>query len=561
MDHIGKYKILGILGKGGMGIVYKALDPDIEREVAIKTIRFENFSEGTQKDDLIVRFIREARAAGKLSHANIVTVYDVGRESDLTYIVMQYIEGRSLQALIDAGKRFSPPEIRAILEPIANALSYAHQNGIIHRDIKPANILIDKAGKPFLVDFGVARMGASTMTQSGMAVGTLGYMSPEQVKGQTIDQRSDIFALGIILYELLTGKLPFDGENISTIVYKIVHEKPPRVTEIDQQIPPAYESVVEKSLAKNPDDRYQNCRQLIAGLESASQALEGTLTFDTDSALPAEGGGRGKKKALWAGIALAALLVALVGGRFLLFPKAVKKADAKPAASQAAPKAQPAPPPAPAGPPSEALTLLKQKFEAGALDESSKLAEDILAKFPSDPTALEVKAKVQSRRLAERVAPDLQAGIASFNQHDYAGCLERLGRVLAVDRTNAEALKYSDQAEFQVAQKEILAVIERHRAAEESKDLPVLLADVGSPDLKAQWDTDHRLLFNGYDEIHSAIENITVKTSGRLAASAVFSHLLTGVYKRDGTKKILFDGNETWQFRKSGGAWTVTGAN
>ena len=339
MDNIGKYKILGILGKGGMGIVYKALDPDIERDVAIKTIRFENFPEGTQKDDLIARFVREARAAGKLAHANIVTVYDVGRENDLTYIVMQYIEGRSLQALIDSGKRFTPPEIDAIMKPIADALCYAHQNGIIHRDIKPANILIDKAGKPYLADFGVARMDSSSLTRTGTTVGTLGYMSPEQVKGQNIDHRSDIFALGIILYELLTGKTPFPGDNISTIVYKIVHEQPPRITEINKDIPAGYGFVVEKTLAKNPEDRYQNCRQLIAGLESAGQILERTLSFETDKSLPVAAK---KKKALWIGAATVAVMIAIVGGRFWLSPKTIPSAGPPPP-GEAAKAGPPAP--------------------------------------------------------------------------------------------------------------------------------------------------------------------------------------------------------------------------
>ena len=281
MDKIGKYKILGILGKGGMGIVYRGLDPDIEREVAIKTIRFDNFSDGTAKDDLMGRFIREARAAGKLTHSNIVTVYDVCRENDLTYIVMQYIEGQSLQAAMDAGTAFTPQQCAQLMKPVCDALDYAHGCGIVHRDIKPANILIDKSGKPYIADFGVARMEESTMTRSGTTVGTLSYMSPEQIKGQEIDGRSDLFSLGVILYELLTGKMPFDGDNISTIVYKIVNEQPRRMAEINKNLPPGYDVVVHKALAKNPADRFQNCKALAASLENAEQMLEQTLALET----------------------------------------------------------------------------------------------------------------------------------------------------------------------------------------------------------------------------------------------------------------------------------------
>ena len=176
MKKIGKYEILGILGRGGMGIVHKALDPDIEREVAIKTIRFDTLTEGLEKEEQLNRVIREAKAAGRLNHPNIITIYDVGRDKDLTYIVMQYVDGQSLQNLIDSGKSFSPQEIIDTLKPVSEALDFAHQGGIVHRDIKPANILIDKSGQPFLADFGVARIETSTLTIAGTTVGTLGYM-------------------------------------------------------------------------------------------------------------------------------------------------------------------------------------------------------------------------------------------------------------------------------------------------------------------------------------------------------------------------------------------------
>ena len=207
-----------------------------------------------EKEDLLTRVIREAKAAGRLNHPNIITIYDVIRDKDLTYIVMQYVDGQSLQALIDSGKSFSPQEIIDTLKPVSEALDFAHQNGIVHRDIKPANILIDKSGQPFLADFGVARIETSTLTQAGTTVGTLSYMSPEQVKGQTVDKRSDIFALGVILYELLTGKKPFGGDNMSTIVYRIVNEDPQRVTDINKDLHGGYECVVRKALAKNPED-------------------------------------------------------------------------------------------------------------------------------------------------------------------------------------------------------------------------------------------------------------------------------------------------------------------
>jgi serine/threonine-protein kinase len=558
MDKIGKYKILGVLGKGGMGIVYKALDPDIEREVAIKTIRFDNFQEGTQKDDLMTRFIREARAAGKLSHPNIVTVYDVCREQDLTYIVMQFVEGQSLRALIDSGKRLSPPEIDALMKPVADALDYAHNSGIIHRDIKPANILIDKTNKPFLADFGVARMDTSTMTQSGTTVGTLSYMSPEQIKGQTIDRRSDIFALGIILYELLSGKMPFHGDNISTLVYKIVNEQPQRITEINKDIPVGYDLVVQKTLAKNPEDRYQNCRQLIAALESAGKILGETLAYEVRKESAAAAGVKRKTK-LIAALALAGVLV--VVGAFVFFsPKSAKTGGPnQKAAVIKTSESTTKPAESPAVPPNEDLNRMKESFDNNKYGDTVKLAQDILAKFPANPVAQDYQRRALSGLVADQVAPLLQSGIMSYNQGNFAQCVKDMERVLNLDKDNAEAQKYLFKADTTLSKRDILSLIERHRAAEESKDLLTVLSDVGAPALSSQWQGEYKLLFNGYDAITSSISGISVNFISRTESTTSFSHLLTAVYKKDGKKKF-FESSETWHLRKRGNAWLVTGA-
>ena len=316
METIGKYQILGTLGKGGMGIVYKALDPDIEREVAIKTVQFDLLDEGLEKENLLARVVREAKAAGRLNHPNIITIYDVFRDGDMTYIVMQYVDGQSLYALLSSGKSFSPREILRILKPVSEALDFAHRNGIIHRDIKPANILIDTSGQPFLADFGVARILTSTMTQTGTTVGTLNYMSPEQIKGQTVDSRSDVFALGVVLYELLTGKKPFAGDNMSTIVYQIVHEEPQRVSDINKDLHGGYERVVSKALAKRPEDRYQTCLELIADLENPGLPAEATLAYEIEPGAGLEP--QKRKTGLFVAAAVAVVAI-LSGGAYLLF--------------------------------------------------------------------------------------------------------------------------------------------------------------------------------------------------------------------------------------------------
>ena len=323
MKKIGKYEIISILGKGAMGIVYKALDPDIDRQVAIKTIRFDLASETTDNEEIMQRFMREAQAAGRLSHPNIITIFDVGREKDLTYIVMQFIEGPSLQRLIAHGEKFSIQEITKIMEQVCGALDYAHQHGIVHRDIKPGNILLDNVRKPFICDFGVARVDTSTLTQSGTAVGTPSYMSPEQVMGKKVDKRSDIFSLGCILYEFLTGRRPFEAESITTVIYKIINEEPPSLSEVKKGLPAGFEKIIGKALAKDPNDRYQDCNQLAADLRNLDKLTDKTIAIAPTREAPIvpekEEEVEEKKKSrlgLILGITIPVFLVLVAGGAY-----------------------------------------------------------------------------------------------------------------------------------------------------------------------------------------------------------------------------------------------------
>lgn len=556
MKKIGKYKILGILGKGGMGIVYKALDPDIEREVAIKTIRFDTLTDGTEKDDLMARFMREARAAGKLAHPNIVTIYDVGREKDVTYIVMQYVEGQNLQGLVYSGKKFSCQEIIELMRPICDSLDYAHENGIVHRDIKPANIMIDKSGKPFLADFGVARIETSTMTQAGTTVGTLSYMSPEQIQGQTVDGRSDIFALGVILYELLSGKKPFFGDNISTIVYKIVHEEPQRITEVNQALPGGYELVIKKALAKNPEDRYQTCQQLVSDLENSGKILEQTLAYETDkeASIPA----RAKRKLSFVlSLAFFGVVVVAGGAYLLLSPKSEKSSTLS--KNLEVLKKEGISPANHSGVPAPAIVKLKESIDNKNYEETVKLAEDILTIQPNNQPVQDYLNRAKSEILAAQIAPILQSGISSYNAGYYGQCVQDMEKVLKLNKDHEEAQKYIFLADTTLSKKDILALIERQRVAEENKDLLTVLSHVDSPALAGRIQTKYKLLFNAYDGIKSSISNISVNFSSRSEARASFSHLLTAVYKKDGKTKIFSKGVKNWQLRKQGRAWKLAG--
>jgi hypothetical protein len=265
----GRYEIVGELGRGAMGVVYKATDPVIGRAVAVKTIKLSEEGTGLTRPELLTRFQTEARAAGLLTHPNIVVVFDAGEEDGLYYITMELVEGKSVQALLDAGHAFPLPRVLRILEQTCSALQFAHERNVVHRDIKPANIMLTADDTVKVTDFGTAKiLQFGTVQQTAHVMGTPSYMSPEQVKGRAVDGRSDIFSLGVMLYEMITGEKPFPGQSITTVIYKIVNEEPVPPKQINPSIHPGISAAVMKALAKDPDARYQNCREMLEDLRN-----------------------------------------------------------------------------------------------------------------------------------------------------------------------------------------------------------------------------------------------------------------------------------------------------
>jgi hypothetical protein len=265
----GRYEIVGELGRGAMGVVYKATDPVIGRTVAVKTIRLSEEGTGLSRPELLTRFQTEARAAGLLTHPNIVVVFDAGEEDGLYYITMELVEGKSLQAMLDGGHAFPLPRTLRIMEQTCSALQFAHERNVIHRDIKPANLMLTADDTVKVTDFGTAKiLQFGTVQQTAHVMGTPSYMSPEQVKGRAVDGRSDIFSLGVMLYEMVTGEKPFPGQNITTVIYKIVNEEPVPPRQINPSIHPGISAVVMKALQKDPDQRYQSCREMLEELRT-----------------------------------------------------------------------------------------------------------------------------------------------------------------------------------------------------------------------------------------------------------------------------------------------------
>jgi serine/threonine protein kinase len=281
MVKAGRYEILGELGRGAMGVVYRATDPVIGRTVAVKTIRLSEEGTGLSRPELLSRFQTEARAAGLLTHPNIVVVYDAGEENGLYYITMELIEGKSLQALLDSGHSFPVPRVLRIMEQTCSALQFAHERNIIHRDIKPANLMLTADDTVKVTDFGTAKiLQFGTVQQTTHVMGTPSYMSPEQVKGRPVDGRSDIFSLGVLLYEILTGEKPFPGQSITTVIYKIVNEEPIPPRTLNPSIHQGLSDIVMRALEKEPEVRYQSCRELLEDLRNYRALTPGDRSPD-----------------------------------------------------------------------------------------------------------------------------------------------------------------------------------------------------------------------------------------------------------------------------------------
>jgi serine/threonine-protein kinase len=258
---LGRYEIVKELGRGAMGTVFLGKDPRINREVAIKTLRYEEV-DAEQLAEVKKRFFREAEAAGKLSHPNIVTIFDVGEDYEIAYMAMELLDGSDLAKHCRKENILPPEEIVRVVSAVAAALDYAHANGIVHRDIKPANIMILNSGEVKVADFGIARVMASSKTQTGVVLGTPSYMSPEQIAGKKVDGRSDLFSLGVVLYELLAGEKPFEGDSIATLMYNITSSPPRSIQEISPNVPEKLVRIVERLLFKDVEARYQTGKAL-----------------------------------------------------------------------------------------------------------------------------------------------------------------------------------------------------------------------------------------------------------------------------------------------------------
>jgi serine/threonine-protein kinase len=265
---LGRYKVLKELGRGAMGVVYLGKDPTIQRFVAIKTMRLDEVEDAGKAEEVKARFFREAESTGRLAHPNIVTIYDAGEEHDLGYIAMELLDGTPLRDWSRKPNLMPVDRLLPILATVADALDYAHQQGVIHRDIKPANIMVTKDQTVKVMDFGIAKMASSSKTQTNVVLGTPAYMSPEQIAGKKVDGRSDIFSLGIVLFEMLAGRPPFAADNLSALLFAIAHNPHQSITVVRPDLPPSVKRVLDQALQKDPALRFRRAGEFAQALRT-----------------------------------------------------------------------------------------------------------------------------------------------------------------------------------------------------------------------------------------------------------------------------------------------------
>jgi tRNA A-37 threonylcarbamoyl transferase component Bud32 len=557
-SRIGKYEIIRELGRGAMGIVYEGRDPMIGRKVAIKTIRFDVLTRPEEQDEAQQRFIREARSAGILSHPSIVTIYDAGEDAGLTYIAMEYVEGGSLEALIAARTKLSLDEVTSLLAQVGDALDYAHREGIVHRDIKPGNILIDREGRPRIVDFGIAKIASSNLTQTNMVMGTPFYMAPEQIAGRKVDSRADIFSLGTVLYELLTFAKPFGGDTVTTVIYKIMNEQPPPPRTYDASLPPGLDYVVKKALAKDPARRYQSCRDLAADLRNhdafarAAFSEAGPAPSGAGPARAAEPGVDAAeaeavssdtdvkpRKPLMLVLATMMAVVAIVIVILLMTGRGKRPTEFA-GGGGAQPGTQAA----------DATAKAAGQTGGTVLPEANSSSSEPLRKTEPvvDKRSLEITDRLQLARAA------LQKG-------SYDKSIEEARKVLALEPGQPEARETLALALLRSAPVQIGAMVSAYGDAIKKKALQEFFRANAAPELFTAVAADAQVLFEDHDlfqlNLSKPATEVIDNQDGTYRAEATFSEIMTALNKSRQVRVVLYEGKIKWRLERRD-RWLIT---
>ena len=454
MQTIGRYQLAEKLGEGGMGVVYRAFDELLERVVAVKVIATQMDSRSEMRE----RFFREARAAGQLSHKNIITIHDLGEQDGHPYLAMEYLEGQDLQQRLSGPEKMSLSRKLDLVIDICDGLEYAHAHGVVHRDIKLANVFITDQGLVKILDFGLARLVSSQLTNSHTLMGTVNYMAPEQVRGERADQRSDVFSVAVVIYELLGGRKAFQGDSFASTLYKILQEVPEPLPKIDASLPAALVAIVNRALAKPRDERYQTMRDLRqdlvafrqqlssagdTGIDSGARPLGSTAPSHSGASTPAPVGpasgaasdpavARGRRR--WAIAAAGVLTVAVVSAIWI----GMHRRETTPTDVRADAVAPPA-----SNPALRTLADARQALQAQDYAAAERLAEAALQDAPDLQEARLIRDR--AREAVTSIESGLQKTRALFASGDYQEASRAAGDILALAPANAEAKRIMEE--------------------------------------------------------------------------------------------------------------------
>jgi tRNA A-37 threonylcarbamoyl transferase component Bud32 len=568
--HIGKYTIVEELGRGAMGIVYKAVDPLIDRTVAVKTIRFDMYSQPEQRVEAQKRFLREAKSAGNITHPNIVTIYDMGEDNGTFYIAMEYVEGQSLETLLAQKKRWTLQETIRLVVEIADGLDSTHKKGIIHRDIKPGNILVDKEGQPHIVDFGIARVPTSNLTQTSAVMGTPYYMAPEQVAARKIDHRVDVFALGAIFYEMLTLEKPFPGENLTTVIYKIMNEPPHPLREFKTDVPNGLEPIIQKVLAKDPDARYQSCRELINDLLSYADTngmvigdrfrARSPLSETAKMAKPAlKAQPAGGKKPLPMIIGGAAVIVLLAVGAVLLTRKGGTIPPAGPETKEVSGQV--------AGPSSKPAD--KTKPVTVTPDDGKTTAEPPKVKETPKPVTVTPdngKTTSEPPKVKETPKPpvepaDTAAAEAALKNGDLKAAQESAQKALLAFPGSERAKAVLAGVAVQTAPAEVGSMLNDYVVSLKAGKLLPFYQTRSTPALYEKLRKNLDTMAKYYSEMEGTAGKPVYETASakypNYAIKARFPHTITALPKGKKKRETVFEGTYIWRLEKAGPRWIL----
>ena len=565
---IGKYTIVEEIGRGAMGIVYKGVDPLIDRTVAIKTIRFDMYSQPEQRIEAQKRFLREAKSAGNISHPNIVTIYDMGEDSGVFYIAMEYVDGPSLESLLASRKKWTIQETIHLVIEIADGLDLTHRKGIVHRDIKPGNILVDKDGHPHIVDFGIARIPTSNLTQTSAVMGTPYYMAPEQVAARKIDHRVDIFALGAIFYEMLTLEKPFAGENLTTVIYKIMNENPHPMREFQADVPQALEPIVQKVLAKDPDARYQTCRAFIDDLmryaDSAGipigDRFHGRSALNETQPLPDGSAAKAARKAKAAAahgaprkplipilVGMAAVVVIAVVSVFLI-SKGPREPRANPHEGVENIPAK-----------TDVVTKPPVELNVAKKDDTVKPKTETVAKPPVDTKQDSINTK--PAELPKTTVSDLERGEAALRKNDFHTAADLARAVLRANPAEERAKTLLRNSILLPASDEIKAIIREYAANLKSGRVLDFYRTRCTPALFERLRKNVEMIARLYEGIDGTVANETFDASDahipNFVIRARFGHTITGRPKGKKNRETLFDGTYIWTLERTDQRWVL----